>query len=424
MNRVIPALRNLLNRLNRRWGKSTGVFLAISLILLILSMANYSSTTVRRETRRVQRALTSREEILDRYVVKAMKTPPGEWVSFQDFPDDMVIYSYCADTIQSWVNRFPINNDEVDLTPLWYHLNDMDNKSLFNTPLAYLSPGAQYVNLGSAWYIVKVVRYENAKIISGILVKTEYFSENSALKNSLNGKLMLNTKFDTAPLYMDDGNVVYARDGSPLFSVVDKSPLSEPIIGTVMKWLSLIFLLVSMFSFHAYKRNYRTLFLTLGVLICSMAACPWLIRALSLDGLLFSPTLYADNVVFDSLGEMLIWHLLVFLSIVAVFMCRRKYLRLVFSQGSLKKWLVRSILTLLIISVAVYIHFSLRSVILNSNIVLELFNIDDLSIWTFLVYAAYGFLFMGLLLLIYVAIPIFSQNLKIKMLSWKWILIY
>lgn len=191
MNRVISFVFSQLKNLRNRFGKWTTVSAALALLLFMLSTFNYSSSPVRREARRVQKALSSREAILKGYVGRALAVSPGEWVSFNDFPEDMVIYKYCADTIQSWVNRFPINNDEVDLTPLWYRLNDMDDMSLYNTPLAYLSDGTQYVNLGSAWYVIKVFRKGSSKIIAGIQVKTEYVSENAVLRNSMNGKLKL-----------------------------------------------------------------------------------------------------------------------------------------------------------------------------------------------------------------------------------------
>jgi len=128
--------------------------------------------------------------------------------------------------------------------------------------------------------------------------------------------------------------------------------------------------------------------------------------------------------VFDSLGEMLIWHLLVFLSISAVFMCRKRHWRMMSGTGKIRKWVVGSVLVVVLLAYVTYIHLSLKSVIMNSNIVLELFKIDDLSIWTFLVYLVYGFMFMGLLLLMYVGYPMFRYKPRIKILSWKWLLIY
>ena len=62
-----------------------------------------------------------------------------ERLDIEGFPEDMVIYKSHADTIQSWINQFPINNDEVDVIPLWYRLHYMNSRSLFNTPLAYLT---------------------------------------------------------------------------------------------------------------------------------------------------------------------------------------------------------------------------------------------------------------------------------------------
>ena len=100
----------------------------------------------------MEKKIHNRQEILEDYVAEALSKPVDEWLQFEDFPSDMVIYRYNADTLQSWVNQFPVANDEVDVLTLWYGINHLNTRSLYSAPLAYLTEQEQYVNLGSAWY--------------------------------------------------------------------------------------------------------------------------------------------------------------------------------------------------------------------------------------------------------------------------------
>lgn len=414
----------VMTSLGDRYGHWTFPTFLLSVICLLFSMVNYSSTPIRSEAVKVQKALLSREAKLQKYVDRALEISPREWLDFDDFPDDMVLYKYSADTIQSWVNLFPLNNDEVDLAPMWYRLHDMNNMNLYNNPLAYLSEGEQYVNLGSAWYVVKTFKEKDIKIISGILVKTEYVSQNSALQNSGNVKLRLNPRYDTVPVYIDDGYVIYGRDGSPLFSIVDKAPLSESLVGVSLKWLALLFLILSAFLLHSHRRDIKSLMITLAVLLLSLAAATWLVDRMDVGYLLFSPTLYADNRLFASLVHMLLSHLLVFLIVAAVFMYRKTLLRYALRGSGFRRWNLRLALCLFILCYAAYIHISLYSVITNSNIVLELFKIDQLNVWSFVVYASYAMLYAGLMLCLYLAVRMFALSGSVKVMSPKGVLAF
>ncbi len=422
--RFFARLADLMVRLRGRYGKWTISLFVLSAVCFVLSLGNYSSYPISRETARVQKALLNREAKLQKYVDRALKISPREWLDFEDFPEDMVLYKYNADTIQSWVNLFPLNNDEVDLTPLWYRLHDMNNMNLYNNPLAYLSDGEQYVNLGSAWYVVKTFKENDVKIVSGILVKTEYVTQNSALQNSGNVKLRLNPKYDTVPVYADDGNVIYGRDGTPLFSIVDKTPFSESPVGIFLKWISLMLLLSSMFFLHSYRRDIRSLTVTLIVLSLSLGTASWMVNMMDVGSILFSPTLYADSRLFGSLAHLLMNHLLVFLTVAAVFMYRKGLVRAVLSASRLRKWCMRLTVCLFILCYAAYIHITLFSVIANSSIVLELFKIDQLTVWSFVVYASYAMLYAGLLLCLYLAGQVFPSLKNVRIMSWKGILVF
>ena len=94
-----------------------------------------SRDTVEHDAAKLERKIYHRQDVLEEYVEQALATPVDKWLDLEDFPDDMVIYKYNADTLQSWVNQFPIHNDDVDVLPLWHRLNYLNSRSLYSTPL-------------------------------------------------------------------------------------------------------------------------------------------------------------------------------------------------------------------------------------------------------------------------------------------------
>ena len=110
-------------------------------------------------------------------------------------PEDMVIYKYNADTIQSWVNQFPISNDEVDVYSSWYRLHYLTSKSLYNPPLAQLSPQAHYDNFGSAWYVVKVYVKDRMMVLTGLRITTDNLYSISVIVVRINPIMGVNKIF-------------------------------------------------------------------------------------------------------------------------------------------------------------------------------------------------------------------------------------
>ena len=378
--------------------RRTWIFWFFAILFFAFSFSQYHSASTEKEAKTVQRKVLKRIKVLDDYAQKVLSTSPEEWPLFDNFPEDLVLYKYNADTLQSWVNLFPISNDEVDLVPFWYRIHDMNSRNLFNTPLAYLTDKTQYVNLGSSWYIVKVYKMNRSKVIGGVLVETNYLNQNTAIANTSNRKIGLSRHYTTLPVSIDDSNVIFSEGGDPLFSVVSNLPLNYQKPATGLRWLSILFAIVALFSYHFSKRNFKSLITTIVGLGIIRLATILLTKALSFDSELFSPSLYADGDFFNSLGSLLINHLFVFLFVLAIFISR---LRIVkdFSETvnpRLKRF-KKIMVYLLPVAIIVYIHLTLRSLLLNSNITLELFMIQDLSIYSILAYMSYSLLFMALL---------------------------
>ena len=54
------------------------------------------------------RKVEKRIQILDTYIEKALEGDPKSWMDLEKLPEDMVVYRYVNDTLQSWANQFPI----------------------------------------------------------------------------------------------------------------------------------------------------------------------------------------------------------------------------------------------------------------------------------------------------------------------------
>ena len=99
----------------RNWKNiASGVLLLCSVIglLLALNLSPYPADS-QVAAQKVQKVLDARMGQLDSYVQKALEGDNTQWMDLGEVPQDMVIYRYVNDTLQSWANRFTISNDDI-----------------------------------------------------------------------------------------------------------------------------------------------------------------------------------------------------------------------------------------------------------------------------------------------------------------------
>lgn len=404
--------------------RTTAACVLAALTFLVSFFTTSNRHSIERDAAKLERRIQHRQRILENYVQKAFDNPVDKWLEIEDFPEDMVIYKYNADTIQTWVNQFPINNDESDVIPLWYRLHYMNSRSLFNTPLAYLNTREQYVNLGSAWYIVKVYVRERVKIVAGLLVKTEYLSDNTVLVNKLNPRFGIDRKLSLYPVNFDEGRVVTGKDGGVLFSVIDDVTSVRTGNNNTMKWFSFLFAFLALYSYFFNRKTFRALAIYIIGITLLWMSCLLFGNHLRLELPLFSPNLYADTGIFSSLGNLLLNNQYVFFIALAIYIMRKRIIRLFRSLGRLNRYLLAALLFILPVAVAFYIHFTLHSLINNSNIILEISRIEELNIYSVLCYFSYGLLFIALLLLLQTALVATKFAGRISLLNTKYLLLF
>ncbi len=384
----------------------TSVFLFFAIALLLISyVSEPSGAGLEENAAKMERRIHSRQRILEGYVAKAFETPVDEWLKFKDFPSDMVIYRYNADTLQSWANQFPVANDEVDVLTLWYGINHLNSRSLYNAPLAYLTEQEQYVNLGSAWYIVNVYRQGGVKVISGLLVKTEYLSNNSILASKINPNLGIKKRLGLSPVTFNEGVVVYGIGGGALFSVSDEVTSFNRGMTAPLQWLALLFLCAALYSFFYNRRTFKSMLIYIAGLTFARYLCFGLAAELRYDTQMFSPNLYADVGVFSSFGNFILNNLYVSLVVLGVYLLRKQFILLIRHSGKWARRRIWILLALLPVLLALYINYAFESLIYNSNIVLELYRLEELSVYSIMAYASFAVLFTVLYLALQLLLP-------------------
>ncbi|MCF0167832.1 MAG: HAMP domain-containing protein [Bacteroidales bacterium] len=293
-----------------------------------------------------------------------------------------------------------------------------------HTPLAYVEGLESYVNLGSAWYEVKTYVDGEIKLVTGILIKNEYPEDNIPATGKINPLLRLKKGFTTVALHMDSRAVVHSSNGVPLFSVIPSSDTTFIYGDYAYRWAAMATLILFIICFHASIRTRRSFWIAMAVLTASWIyarVLPWKCNP---EIGFFSPLVYADSKLFNSLASLIFTNSFIAISVLAAYMVRRRLLK-AYLQLS-RKWqkLVGCVALLYTLTLALYIGYTIRSLIINSNVGLDLSMILGLSIYSVLCYISYVTMYLSLLYMIQVTVTTLSGNRKVSMFSWRNMLIY
>ncbi len=403
----------------------TMIFATITILLFSLSyVITPAANNLERETKRLEHNVQKRQAILEEFAQQAMDTPIEEWLNMPDLPSDMVVYKYNLDTMQSWVNQFPITNDDINSLFLWYRLQYKTNINLHNAPLAYLGPDEQYVNLGSAWYVLKLYKKERVQVITGLLVKTEYLSNNSVLVSQINPKISKNNRLSINSNPIDPGYIVRGIGDKVLFTVTDSSIYGNTMLDSPLRWIGILFALITLCLFFYKWRSYKGFVLFFICLTILRYISFGVSESLRLDTNLFSPNIYADEGLFSSLGNLLLNNLYVFLISIAIFLLRRRIVYIFNGKSKILRILALIITTALPILLFLYINFTIVSVINNSSIVLEQYRVDEFTFYSFFIYLSYAFLFLGLFFLIQLTSIPLRRYRRLSLIRAKYVVSY
>ena len=143
--------------------------LTVALVFLVSSLlTNQSHPDTESTARELGKRVESRLALLDGYASQALESDPSAWLRLEDLPEDMVVYRYREDTLQSWAHQFPLRNDDIRARTFVQRLGDGRGNAV--SPLASLSSTLTYVNYGPKWYLARSIREGETTVIVGLEV--------------------------------------------------------------------------------------------------------------------------------------------------------------------------------------------------------------------------------------------------------------
>lgn len=342
----------------------------------------------------------ARIKILDKYIDKALTGDTDQWMDLKGLPEDMVVYRYVEDTLQSWAGQFPIRNDDIRVRSIGSMLTDA--RSNVTSPLADATPRLSFVNHGPKWYLEKAVEGDGCKVIAGLEIV------NQRLPGSLNGvnpRLRNDDHYGVSPLSASSGTAVEV-DGVPLFKLTSDTFQGNSRRHSALLWLSLALLLAGLVMFLSV---HPTPLCLIGTVAIQTGIFVWLFlygMKLNQVSQLFSPLLYADGPFLYSLGAVIIVNLAIDIFVLDLYVVRLSLLKAVRRKGSRLLEILLCVLGITaVIGIVAYMHISFCSILENSSINLELYKVMLLSPFTGLVYVSFLALALAVPMLLQLVLP-------------------
>lgn len=350
--------------------------------------------------KRIERMLEKKMATLESYISTALESDWNEWMHLDGLPDDMVVYRYVDDTLQSWDHTFTVSNDEIASRLMFQRLSNPRNAA--TSPFAEAGPVPSFINIGQSWYLVKSETRNECRVFGGLEVMNTMDTRRA---NSVNRDLHLNDRYSVAPLTESGGSTVHVK-GQPQFKVLQDSLKTSSTINATMVWVALVLFVVVLLLFLSQGRSMRRLWVVLALLASvTLAMFIWGASAQN-DAYIFSPALYADGPVLYSLGAVMLINLAILALVSCVYLVRNDIYREIISRKHSKLLLI--LLSLLVaaafVLILLYTHKTFSSIVLNSNINLELYKMGELSWYSAMVYVS----FVTML----VTVPLLAQLLR------------
>ena len=380
--------------------------LALSLVFLLLSLPfQAGGVDPGGEARKMGRLLSKRMIRLDAYMQEALNEPQESWIELIPLPEDLVVYKYVDDTLRSWGNQFLLKNDDISHRMVYPMF--ANPRAQYESPLASVTEEPALVCMGPKWYLVKSLVRDNVEIIGGLEIMDEF---DARLSNKVNRRLKLPAKYYVRPLSYSGGSTV-ELDGRPVFKVMAESLARNSLQHSVFVWIAFAFFAAAALLFLHNKKTLRRYgIVLLALLFSSIALYVWGRGANSMSRV-FSPAVYADGNILYSLGAVFIINISIILLVLCTYFVRWELYRFLRSDRSgVLLNLASAVLILLIAGIWTYSVLAVRSIALNSGICLELYKLDELSVYSGLVYL----FFIGLLM----TMPLLLQMLRPGLRKW------
>ena len=419
-------MKKLLEFIRRNILPLTVLGVAVCLVLSFLQSGGRDDLAS--EAHRLQDNLQKREALLDDFAYQALDQPSDKWLEIKDLPEDMVIYRYRYDTLQSWVHQFPFANDDLresSIYQIYRSEHYLEGQSRFLYPFSYLSGKEQYVNIGSSWYVIKSYVKDEIRVIAGLLVKTDKQVADALGMSVFNPALGISEDVDIQPVTFEScGEEILGMDNELLFILQRDVTVAKLSAVSPFTWLALALGTLALFLFLHRRRSLGRLAVYLVGLTVLWVISFRLGARSAYSSPFFSPTVYADSGLFSSIGNLLLNNLYVSFLVLGFYMLRSYYISSLRQRSGWKKWGGTVLLCAIPVVLFIYINYTLRSLVANSSINMELFKVTEISLNTVLCYLSYALLFLMLMFSLQLIASLMKMKRQRSLLSIRNTLLY
>lgn len=382
------------------------ICLILALALFVLSMTDFTGTrNLEKAAARTEARIKARINTLNELINQTVKTDPSTRTIPEEIDKDLVIYRYVNDSLVFWNNQFPILNDDISRKMVFHRLSPFDNR--IESPLSDVTDNFNYMSIGPKWFLIKYVDgIWNDRIIAGIEINNTLEDESDIPSNGINPSLKLSPSYAIHPLSFNGGTTV-SIDGTPVFKITHDASRHSPVLDNcTLRWIAILIFAFALIMFLSGHRTFKAYFTVVPILcILALTAYFWS-GQLSDTHQIFSPQIYSND-VFPSLGALLLTNGLIFIISVCTFIIKgrtAKFINRNKRTARTKAIIYGAIITIALVALIAYIHISLKSFIIQSNVSLELYKVSDNIIYTVIVYISYT--------LLLACIPFMLQELK------------
>lgn len=222
------------------WNRKFLIPLILAAVCLILSFFELTSHNQRMmRLVEVEKILHKKQRDIENIALRELEQDKMGNLSPKDVARDMVVYKYYKDSLISWANTFPVINDSYSPGAMYPNLSFFSRNTILYQPLSGVDGREQYMNLGSAWYVVRAYSREDVTIITGILIHTDFPFSNSFVESKVNRALRLPAHCSIVPLNLDEGFIVFGKDDGVLFTILSDTSMQTYYESVILRWLAI-----------------------------------------------------------------------------------------------------------------------------------------------------------------------------------------
>jgi signal transduction histidine kinase len=279
----------------------------------------------------------------------------------------------------------------------WIHDALIDEQQLLQ-----IDTVSRFVELNHNWYIARSFQKEDYRVVVTILVEKDHLYTDQNFKNSVNMSFSMANNIAIGPPCGDHGVTINSIEGHPLVNLYTYDKHVRYNINLLLRWTSVIFLLISIFFLFQYWGRYKTVPFFILLLVGLRAALFFTGNFLKYKVDLFSPHVYSDSYFLSSLGELLLHVIFIFFIISVIYKCRKIWEIYLNRTTRVKRrcWIIGSIVIIAIS--ALVIHYILRSLVFHSVIDLRLQHPTELSFYSLIAYFILAILFSTFFLMAHI----------------------